>query len=260
MKRNDDRSPFRPQGRWYHVVQRILQMAQFVVDGDSQRLKDSRGRLPSCLSLIAAGNRLAHRLNQIPGRSNGPTTPPNDQLTSNSPTETFLSILRENICQFCFGFVLDQFPGRLAFGRVEPEIERPAGFEAETPLAVGQLIGRQPEIQQDSIDLLYSQLFEDIGKLVVAGMPQETVRALHDRRGKPKHHRITIQPDQCSLRPDLFQDCSTVTTRSDRPVDDDLSRLQFEVTDHLAQQNRFVDRRNWSAEIRRCLGHVQDEM
>ena len=53
-------------------------------------------------------------------------------------------------------------PGRCSTARVETQIERPRRLETKTPSVIRELIGGQPEIQQNSIDVRNLQSLENI--------------------------------------------------------------------------------------------------
>lgn len=60
-------------------------------------------------------------------------------------------------------------------------------------------------------------------------------------RGELQHHRIAIDANQLSGRADSLQDFGTVTACSDRAVDDNQSRCQFQRLQSFPQQNRNMN-------------------
>ena len=84
---------------------------------------------------------------------------------------------------------VDQPPRRLARGGVEPQIERPAGREAEPPLGVGQLIARQAQVQDHAVHLADVLPVQHLGQVAEVGLHEPHRQAGQARPRPPRSPR-----------------------------------------------------------------------
>ena len=97
---------------------------------------------------------------------------------------------------------VDDLPCRLTARGVEAHVQRAGRPEAESALAVGELIGREPEVEQDAIGLLETSLLRDFAKLFEVGLAQRGAGA---ELGQPltcpgDGRPIGVEPEQAAIR------------------------------------------------------------
>ena len=126
---------------------------------------------------------------------------------------------------------------------VEPQIERAADFESEAALAVGQLIGRQSEVDEHAIDRGQGEFIEDCVKFRIARLFEDYIRRLSPRFSAASRSIIGSRSSPMSLAagPDCFEDFFAVTAGADSAVHDRHSGPQFEGCQGLLEQHGNVD-------------------
>ncbi len=108
-----------------------------------------------------------------------------------------------------------ELAGGDAGGGIEAHVQGSLGAEAEAPLAFGQLVGAQPEVQQDAVDLAEARVPGDLTEapevgvtehepIAVAGepLPRALQRTRDRHRGQAPDHRGWRPPGSggCALR------------------------------------------------------------
>jgi hypothetical protein len=116
-------------------------------------------------------------------------------------------------------------------------------LEAESAFRVGQLVGRKPQVEQDSIGATDSKLVEDFRQLGITGLLQDAARIGQHLACPRKHQWIAIKTDQFSVGTELFEDETAMTTGSDRAVDHDQPRRKAEELNDFPYEDGSVDGR-----------------
>ena len=213
--------------------QRGFELFELVIDRDPQGLKDARGGMtfprqlrPACHRLLArAASR--HCLGQVAGSPNRLSRSPFDEIPGHPAGFGFFSELLEDVAEFLFAKAHDQVGGRFALSRVEPQIERAVGREAEAPGAIGQLVGRQPQVEQNAIDRGDVDVRQDPGEISITGLMEVAGKARELKGRNFQHPGVPVKTDQRPLRPDPPQNLATVAGRADRAIDHDEPRLEM---------------------------------
>jgi hypothetical protein len=174
MEADDDRAPAGVEPVGQGACEKPLEVLEFVVDGNSQRLEDARGRV-NFMAAFRARLRSGDGVDQIAG---GPFavlgSPRHDRTGDRSAGSLFAEAL-ENAGQFRFVESGQEIRGGRPVGRVKSHIERPAAFlnsalNAKAARCVGQLVGRESEVQKDAIDPADSEGIENLGQFGIAAL------------------------------------------------------------------------------------------
>jgi hypothetical protein len=174
MEADDDRAPAGAEPLGQGACEKPLEVLEFVVDGNSQRLEDACGRVNFVTAFRArlrSGDGV-HQLGCCPFAVLG--SPRHDRTGDRSACSLFAEAL-ENVGQLRFAERGQEIRGGWPLGQVKPHIERPAAFlnsalNAEAARRVGQLVGRESEVQQDAIDPADSEGIEDLGQFRITGL------------------------------------------------------------------------------------------
>jgi hypothetical protein len=116
-------------------------------------------------------------------------------------------------------------------------------LKAESAFRVGQLVGREPQIEQDSIDAVDSKLVEDFRQLGITGLLQDAARIGQYRACSREHQWIAIETDQFSVGTELFEDETAMTAGSDRAVNHGQPRRKLEELNDFPYEDGSVDGR-----------------
>ena len=138
MKRNHDEPAAGNNPAGGDVGQEFLQLFEFFIDGDPQRLEDARGRM---CSTAAAGRRLFDQGGEFLGGGDGMSCPVLNDGVGDSMGVLVFAEVTDDVRKPLHTGRPQKFTGGLAVTRVEPQIKRTADFEPEAAFAIDQLIG-----------------------------------------------------------------------------------------------------------------------
>lgn len=150
-----------------------------------------------------------------------------DDFFSDRSGKSFFAVSFEDFRQFGRRLFVEQFVGRLTVGTIEPHVEISGRLKTEPARLVSQLIRRQPQVDQNPIDLCDVSSFENAIEIGITGLNQRDVAVRQVLRGEFEHHFVAIESNQMAVRAQLFEDFSAVTSGTDRPVDDRQSRFEL---------------------------------
>ncbi len=239
MKADDHQPSALPERLVKHRIERPFEVFQLVVDGDPQGLKRPRCRVMSAPP-GRCGDDPRTEFGQLPRSANRRRAAPFDDLTGDPSGERFFTVPPQQLHQVRFLETFQPLPGRCALLGVEPQIERCIGCETEAAGRVGQLVGAETEIEQDAVDGLDTQIGQDGIQFGVAGLPQQNLRRIEAGFGQAQHVGVSVQSDEASRSAQMWQNSFCMAARSDGSVDDGLTRLRIEVTEHLPNKDRNV--------------------
>lgn len=180
-----------------------FELPQLVIDRNAQRLKDTRCRMPGPAfgPITAARYLISRRLlargrgGEVASRSNRLPRAPRDDVTRHAPTVRLFAVTLKDVAQRLFIQARDKVSGRLALLRIETQIERAFGRKAEAAFFVGQLIGRQPEVEQNAIDGRNLQFGEDLWKLRITGLVEMAMKARELKGRNFQHLGVAVKTD-----------------------------------------------------------------
>ncbi len=146
----------------------VLEVFQFVVDGNSQGLKHARGRVNRDRGSMAAFRFVRMRgrdgRDEVGGGPIGDVGATGDNGASDRATGPLFAKPLKQIGELVFVERGEQLGRGLSCGRIESHVERctarggvHAALNAEAALRVGKLVGRQSQVEQQTVDLGDSQ-------------------------------------------------------------------------------------------------------
>jgi hypothetical protein len=165
MKTDDHRAAARLQPVGQRCGEEFLEVFQLVIDGNPQGLKDTSGWVSGdrsgVMPLGTAGLRGGNSRDKIGGRPMRDIRATRDDGSSNRPAGPLFAKTLEQLGQFAFVERSQQFRCGWPSGRIESHIERRAArlallnaaLDAEPAQRVGQLVGRQSQVEQQAVDL-----------------------------------------------------------------------------------------------------------
>ena len=213
------------------LMDHAFQMVQFLIRGDSQRLKDPCRRIPRIFperlspglpaptsGTVANSGHMPDAVFQLSGRSDHFSALPTGQdLPGDLVSGWLLTIVPKHLRQPRERQRLQQIRRRRTRSRIETHVQGPATVESKSSFSISQLIGGQSQIEENPIHTTDVQIREDGFRLGVAAL-HEMVRACFLGRcpfgngqdqtlsGDVEHHRIPIHPDQNPAGRDGRQD------------------------------------------------------
>jgi hypothetical protein len=221
MKSDDDRSSTGVQSFGKRGGKGGLEVIELLVNGNPQRLKDAGGGMRFMTLPAAAGQRIGHSFDQLSRCLHGPAGAAADNRASNRPAGRLFAEVKQEIRQLGFLERREEFRGGLTLCRVETHVERTACLKPKAAARIGQLIGGEPQVEQNAVDPRDSELIQDLWQLRITGLPQGAAR-VGKTLGRPGEHQgIAIKSDEFSGGTEVFEQNAAVAAGSDRPVDDD---------------------------------------
>jgi hypothetical protein len=190
--------------------QKLLKVFEFVIDGNPQSLKDSRRRVNFVTSFWPARQGLRNGRDEIGGGPIGNLSPPCDDRPGDRSTGALFSVSLKQVSQLGFAERRKKFRGGCSRGGIKSHVEQAAALKAtlnpEPARGVGQLVGRQAEIEQDAVDSADSERIEDLRHFGIAGVFQNRAGIVEFPRGPREHLRIAVEADQFPVGSQLFED------------------------------------------------------
>ena len=241
MERQNDGHSVGLQDARQHTVHRELHMFQFIIDGDSQCLKHSRGRVLSS----AAGrrrNNAADAVVELFGGFDGRLPPLVDDVCGDLAGKRFFSKLRKDFFELCGRQGSQQLSRRFAPPCMKPHVERGGCIKSKSTLSVCQLIGRQTQIEQDAVDLLQTAVGEVFRSIDIRRLKQMGIRLVEFFRRIFQHHGVPIDSDQATRGADPLQNLLTVSARSDCSIHNSQAFGQLQVMQHFPGHDRHMNR------------------
>lgn len=254
MKRDDYESAARSQGVGEGLIQCAFEVSKFIVDGNSQGLKNPRDGVFARGPLEFSRHGSSHCRDEVFGGVDGRGLASRDDFLGDGARKPFFAERFKNPGEFVCVEAGQKLVSGSAAGSVKPQVERSSGLEPESARTISQLIGRKPEIEQDSIDLPDLERFEDVGEFRITGMMKFGVRLLDCRACEAQHHGVTVQTDEQSFGTDSFEDVLTVSGSAEGAIDDRQTTFEVECVEDFPKQNRnVVCRGGWGRFLRRVV-------
>jgi hypothetical protein len=165
----------------------------------------------------------------------------NDGPGDGSAVRLFAVLLKE-VRQLRFAEGRQQRGCRASLRRIEPHVERAAVLKSKAAIPVGQLVGRQPQVEQNPVDLRDVKFVEYLGQLGITGLSQGDARVGGQQvRRSREHLGIAIETDEFSGGTNMFEEGAAMSAAADRTVDDDQSRLEVEELNDFPYDDGSMD-------------------
>ena len=128
-------------------MQRADEFAEFVIDGDSQRLEDSRRRVsPARLLAHEAGDELG----ELPRRRDAQVPPRLDDRARHGPRPAFFAIVIEDVGEFRLRRLVHEV-GRADALALHPHVEGAVLPERKPALGLIELHRGDPDVEDDTV-------------------------------------------------------------------------------------------------------------
>ena len=238
VERDDREAAARPQKR-EGGREALAQVRELVVHRDAQRLEDARCRIHCARSLrfdaedetteiVSLQERLA-RAASHDGRGDAPRL-------------GLLAVAHEDVAQvFLLPAVHDV--GRLLFqSRIGAHVQGSRRAEAEAPRVIGELDGRETEIEKDAVDLVEAVTAgHDVEKREVVlskdgtiAKPGKDAPRLFERCG------IDVETEEAAGRRGAVEDRLRVSSPTDRAVEEAATFAGIKLGEYFGQKNRLM--------------------
>ena len=191
---------------------------------------------------ILAGNRRGDDAGELPRGADRLLLADGGNPPRDPSAVAFLAVFVDEIGEALGAEAVDQPPGRLPLGGVEAEIEGAVGIEGEAPFDVGELVAREPDVEEHRVDLVNRECVEHLRQIAVVGLcepdrqPGEQVDAAGDGAG------VTIDGDHQAGGADRLGEEPGVSAPPERAVDDPVAGLEVEERERLGRKDARVDR------------------
>ena len=154
----------RPPGRRTRMAaaSACSRLRELVIDRDAESLEDARRGVDAARPpRLHAGDEAAEFVRCLERRLDTAT----DDRSRDARRLRLFAVLGEDASKVLFSPAVHEVGRRLAKIRIGTHVERSSGTEAEAPLLVGELDGREAEVEEDSVDrsetVLAGQLVEN---------------------------------------------------------------------------------------------------
>jgi hypothetical protein len=198
MKGDEDCPPVGVQSLRQDAGEKGFEVFELAIDGDSQGLKNAGGRVAFGPPAATRVKCFFDRFDQVGGCLNRLIGSAKHDRVGNGPAGGLFAELEKQIGQVPLVKLGKEIGRGDILRRVKSHVERSVGLEAESAAAIGQLIRRKPEIEQDAVDPLDAELIQDFRQLGIAGLFQDAARIVQDFGRLSEHHRVAIEADQFS--------------------------------------------------------------
>ncbi len=185
----------------------------------------------------------AHQLGQLLGGRQRLDFTLLDDPPGNPPAESLLAVAEENVGQVFGVQPLEQPPGRLARFGIETQIERTRRIEAESALGIGQLIARQAEVEQNSVDRRQADFRQDFGQIAKIGLGNGDRQAGQVLFGRGQGRRVAVERKHQARRANPLGQSPGMAAGAERAVDKRLPGLGSEPLEDFVAQHRNVQAR-----------------
>ena len=246
VKRNHDKPSARQQAGGKGLVKSTLELFEFCIDRDSQRLENTSRRMFACVSQRTRWYGGLNRGNKLPRRLNWRSRTMTADFLRDLSAEGFLAVVVKDTFQISAICGCEQFGSWSSLRAIEAQIEWSVDFESEASLLIGKLIGGQPEVDQNSVRLREVGLREHFVEIRIAGLHGSSVAMIgQSRLCEFEHHRVAVAAHKTPIRANVLNDLHGMPARTDCAVNDRQTARKIEPLDRLAQKNRTMNRRTF---------------
>jgi hypothetical protein len=201
METDDDDNAARPEAVGEHVFDKHFEMLELPIDRDPQRLKNARGGMAPRHVCPPARGRPRFRsapgngFGQIAACANRLSRAPFHDLAGDPATVRFFPIALEDFCELRFVETRDEPCGRFSLPCVKSQIERSLRAKTESAGGIGQLIGRQPQVEQNAIHGRDAAVGQNLSQIGIAGLMEVTRKARELKGCNVQHQGVAVKTD-----------------------------------------------------------------
>lgn len=238
MKRYDREAATRPQNR-HGRDETLLKIRELVVHRDAQRLEDARCRVHAARSLCLDAKDEAAEIVGLQERL--ARAAPHDGR-GDATGFGFLAVAHENVAQVFLLPAVHDVGRRLFQSRVGAHVQGSCRAEAEAPCGIGELDGREAEIEKDAVDLAEPVTCgQDVEKREVA--LSEDGAICEPGKDTPRFFErcgIDVEPEEAAGRRGAVEDRFSVSSPTDRAVEEAATFAGIKLGEYFGQKNRLM--------------------
>jgi len=217
----------------------LLQVCELVVDRDAKSLEDARRGVDAARPpRLDASYETAEIVGRLERRFDAAT----DDRSRDARRLRFLAVLGEDATKVLFSPGVHDVGRRLAKIRIGTHVERSSGTEAEAPLVVGQLDGREAEIEDDPVDrsepALAGQFVQN--REIASSEDGAIAEARELSRGDGERCGIAVESEELSIGRGRVEDCRGVAAGAEGSVEIATSCTRIKLGEDVGDENRFV--------------------
>ncbi len=136
-----------------------------------------------------------NRARQIGGGADRLPPAPFDDTSGQTAAVWFFSVPVEKFGQLLFAEACDEIGRRFTLRDVEAQIKRAVGCKTEASRMIGQLVGRQTEVEQNAVDRLDLQSGQHVWELGITGFVEVTITSREVVSRFFQHQGVAVKTD-----------------------------------------------------------------
>ena len=217
----------------------LLEVRELVVDSDAKRLEDARRGVDAARPpRLHAGYETA----EIVGRPERRFDTATDDRSRDARRLRLLAVLGEDATKVLFSPAVHDVGRRLAKIRIGTHVESSSGTEAEAPFIVGQLDGREPEVEEDAIDRSEAALAGQFvqNREIASSEDGAIAEARELSRGDADGRGVAIEPEDLSVGRARVEDGRGMAASADGSVEIPTASTRVKLGEYLRDEDRFM--------------------
>ena len=219
--------------------ERTLEVRELVVDRDAESLEDARRGVDAARPpRLHPGDETAEVIGRLERRFDAAT----DDRSRDARRLRLFAVLGEDTSKVLFAPAVHDVGRRLAKIRIGTHVESSSGTEAEAPFIVGQLDGREPEVEEDAIDrsepVLAGQFVQN--REIASSEDGAIAEARQLSRGDGERCGIAIESEELSVGRVCVEDGGGVPAPTDGPIEIERTLPGIKLGEYLGHENRLM--------------------
>ena len=214
----------------------LLEVRELVIDRDAESLEDARRGVDAARPpRLHAGDETAEIVG-CPERRFDTAT---DDRSRDARRLRLFAVLGEDASKVLFSPAVHDVGRRLAKIRIGTHVQGASGAEAEAPVVVGQLDGRETEIQEDAVEWGEGVLAGDFVEMseVAASEDRAIAEARELSRGDGERCGITVESKELSVGRGRVEDCRGMAAGADGSVEIATSSTRIKLGEYIGDEN-----------------------
>jgi hypothetical protein len=216
-----------------------LEVRELVVDRDAKSLENARRGVDAARPpRLHASDETAEVVGRLEGRFDAAT----DDRSRDARRLRLLAVLGEDATKVLFSPSVHDVGRRLAKIRIGTHVQLAWGTEAEAPVVVGQLDGREAEVQEDAVEWSEAALAGDFVELseVAASEDRAIAEARELSRSDGERGGIAVESKELSVGRGGVEDGRGMAAGADRPVEVATASTRIKLGEYVGDENRLM--------------------
>jgi hypothetical protein len=217
----------------------LLEVRELVIDRDAESLEDARRGVDAARP---PHFHACHETAEIVGRLERRLDAATDDRSRDARRLRLFAVLGKDATKVLLSPGIHDVGRRLAKIRIGTHVESSSGTEAEAPFIVGQLDGREPEVEEDAIDrsepVLAGQFVQN--REIASSEDGAIAETRELSPGDGERCGIAVETKELSVRSAGVEDGGGVPSPTDRPVEVPAAGMRMKLSEYFGNENRFV--------------------